>query len=197
MAKFFKIIGFLGLGLLAIYVIWDFVLLMKSAEMSLKVSETAGKWWHDFIFLLVVLLIGSGACILIIYYAFQTDNQPARITAYNNYQKQKRALAKVFSDAPKKENDDEEEMEEKTESFVEKEVPNNRDFDVRLSDISIDQNMISIKGTSFNIDVFGVSDLLMNDETISFVIAGRNYRISFINQEEAKQLYEFLRKYEH
>ena len=195
MAKFFKIMGLIGSLLLAIYLIWKFVLLMQNAEAAMKMSSTASSWWNDFILWLTTLVIGSTACVLFIYYGNRIDDQPKRINADNNYQKQKRALAKIFNNnAPKQEVQEEEE--EEPEPVVVKEVPKNRVFEVELSDISAEENMVNIKGTTFNLDAFKISDISMTAKKLCFTISDRDYKVSYLNKAEAEELLNFLKEHE-
>ena len=195
MAKFFKIMGLIGSLLLAIYLIWKFVLLMQNAEAAMKMSSTASSWWNDFILWLTTLVIGSTACVLFIYYGNTIDDQPKHINADNNYQKQKRALAKIFNNnAPKQ--DEQEEEEEEPEPVVVKEVPKNRVFEVELSDISAEENMVNIKGTTFNLDAFKISDISMTAKKLCFTISDRDYKVSYLNKAEAEELLNFLEEHE-
>lgn len=194
MAKFFKIMGLIGSLLLAIYLIWKFVLLMQNAEAAMKMSSTASSWWNDFILWLTTLVIGSTACVLFFYYGKQIDDQPNRINADNNFQKQKRALAKILNNnAPKQE---EEEEEEEPEPIVVKEVPKNRVFEVELSDISIEENMVNIKGTTFNLGAFKISDISMTEKKLCFTVSDRDYKVSYSDKAQAEELLNFLKEHE-
>ena len=183
MSKYFKGIGYVELicfvFAMIIYLVFNLII---PANEAFKTTSGTLAWVGSFSEWIALLVVGPALGLLFVSYGKHIESVPTPVryvtTKVTHYDESGNVIAPTQAEATMNASADK--------------VSN---IEPDISEIHYGSGMITIKKHTINIESSKISDLSMSEGEMSFSIYGYKYVFSYSDSEKAKELYNYLDKY--